>query len=73
MAAARAAEMVARRIRRELPQHLRWVAMVEMMAHLAERHMGQPTPVQRDVEARTDADGGQQAVDLHSRAATVLR
>ena len=56
--------MVARRIRRESPQHMRWVAMVEMMAHLAERHMGQPTPVRRDVEARMDADGGRQAVDL---------
>ena len=65
--------MVARQIRRELPQHMRWVAMVEMMAHLAERHIGEPTPVQRDVEAQIDADGGQQAVDLRSRVATVLR
>ncbi len=47
--------------------------MVEMMTDLVEKQIGQPTPVQRDVEARIDADGGQQAVDLHSRVATVLR
>jgi hypothetical protein len=52
---------------------MRWVAMVEMITDLAEKQIGQPTPVQRDAEARIDADGGRQAVDLRSRVATVLR
>ena len=47
MATARVAEMVARQFRRELPQHMRQVAMVEMVTGLVQRHIGQPTPVQR--------------------------
>ncbi len=56
--------MVARQIKRELPQHMRQVAVVELVTDLVQRHIGQPTPVRRDVEARMDADGGRQAVDL---------
>ena len=65
--------MVARQIRRGLHQHMRQVAVVELVADLVQRHMGQPTPVQRNAEARIDSDGGRQAVDLRSRVATVLR